>query len=243
MPLNLKKREDREVAIGMYIVLVTSVAGVFFLIKNLSNTGVLTKAIFDYAEIVGLVGLTLLVLQVTTDVRDYRPFTWVPADGRWWEYVVLGSVAAIRGLFILSSSVAALIILPILVPIKVIYKYTLSPSASLWSALLAVPMVVLCTSFAFTLLYFFAAVTKRGDLSTPTGRLFDDTPYGPPLLETFHFSLKVMLGRDDGQVKPARACQWILFAQLFAVKIIDILIVGVGIALIVSKFGSSPLIK
>src|SRR5207244_3720911 len=97
--------------------------------------------IFDHAEWIGILGtIALLLMLRTPQVPVLRPFTHVPPAGRWWEYVVFGLSLAVWIVITVVPMICFVIVLPIVIPFKLLSVYVLGPRATLASALLALPL-------------------------------------------------------------------------------------------------------
>ncbi len=196
-----------------------------------------SQASYENVEVIGLLSLLLMLSTVplTRLVIGRRPFTHLPFDARLWECVVFG--VSFITLAVSSSLVfiGALVVLPLLVPIKVILTYVLGDNANLATALVSIPIVFSCVGLAFSVCHVLCLQTGRGNLVSDIGSLLPEPRSGIRVGEVLYYSLATMLGAESPGYEPRGLCRWVTLLQLTVAKIIEILIVGVGIAVIVTK--------
>lgn len=194
--------------------------------------------IYDSAEWLGPVAVLVLLTVSWLMDRLQRPFTHVPPDGAWWEFIVFGACAISMALLLLVSMLTALLLFTILFPVKAILVHTLGPQATVASALVAIPLAYFGVGLAFTLLYLTLLLSGCGNMlknSVPLFPAAQSTGWLPAAWDTFHFSLATMLGADTAGVSASGAIRWLALGQSFVAKALEIVIVGVGITLILGR--------
>lgn len=195
------------------------------------------RSIWDHAEWIALGTLLLgpILFFLMYKLGDVEPLFGVPFGAPWWKYVVFGAVTPIWTALTLGFQVGLFVVAPILTPAKVVYEYTLSPTASLTSAVIALPITFLCVTLAFAILYFITALHGKGAILKSDRVVLRGRPkVGKlwPLSEVFYFSASTMLkGGADGY-EVIGWLRWMVLSQVLVAKLLELLIVGVGIGLI-----------
>jgi len=124
------------------------ILGLYYLFNDLTS---LLKWLYRYTEwiglgcFIGLVGTTLIPARI----MDIRPFTYVPWGAHNWEYLVFGLTTGILCFLWINFLIGGLFILPVLVPIKIIFYYVLGPGASILFAVIALPVTAFASSIFF----------------------------------------------------------------------------------------------
>lgn len=239
MALTLKNKEEWLILLGALLCCLVLIGTFLFIfIPNflfLQNAKYLALFIFNYCEIIGIASLGLFPLSFKIIGR--RPFTHVPPEGSLWEYVVMGFSSYFIGIICLAIYIGVFAVLPILVPLKVIYVYTLSTKANLVSALVAIPIIILSLSFAFSIVNFVCMVKGKGMILFKGEKLLNGAPLFEGLKNLFYFSLLTMLGNSASAFELEGWCRWVAVIQSIATKIFELVILGVAIGLIVNKTG------
>src|SRR5689334_1177021 len=94
------------------------------------------RFVYQYAEVIGPVCLVAIGLLARPNLlpANKRPWTWVPPDGRWWEYLVFGVTASSVGILSLIIAGGAVVVLSMVLPFKLLTVYVFGSHASLTSA-------------------------------------------------------------------------------------------------------------
>ncbi len=191
---------------------------------------------YSHVEWLGFLSLVLFYLLVfRIDLPSH--FETAPKASRLASFGV-GLRAGPLLLAFLVLGFGAFIVLPTVAPFKVIYEYTLSPAASLRSALTAIPLVLFAVSLGFALVYLVAARRGLGNLLVNGRGLFADFETKgilPSFREAMHFSLATMVSGGSADTAAAGWCRWIAIVQSLVGKVIEVVIVGAGIGLIVTR--------
>jgi len=191
--------------------------------------------IYRNLEIVGILGTLALVALMSAPLSGVRPFTHVPLDGRWWEYLVFGVTASLLGIVSCLLMLCPTVVIPIIIPIKLLQSWVLSSGATLITALITFPVVFVCTSVAFAAVYLWALVNGKGNLVRNQKPLYSGAVgEGWPFTEVYYFSLSTML-KGSPQYEGSGACRWIALAEIAVARLLEIGIVTVGIGAILKR--------
>ena len=76
--------------------------------------------IYRHLEMIGIAGLAVFIALMRVPFEGRRPFTYVPLEGSWWEFLVIGAASTALASLILLSMLAVIVVLPILVPFKLL---------------------------------------------------------------------------------------------------------------------------
>lgn len=194
-----------------------------------------------HAVWIGLVGTVLLFAYVSLFDNLKRPFIHVPWDGRWWEFIVMGAFGVPLILCGLTLFLCATVVLPVLVPIKLLYEYVFGPSATLYSAFLSFPVVFITASFAFAILFIILIETGKGNLSKG-GQLLNSgvSGQGYSALEVIYFSASTMI-KGTPQYEATGWCRWAALLEVLVGRLLELGIVTIGFAIIIRQsFSAAP---
>jgi len=219
------------VALGAVLVLAPVAIGLCFFFLRVS-----LRWVFDQSIIFGLCSLLAWPGLEKLAGWDRRPFTDVPFEAPPWEFMVLGATAAVGMLLMGAGLAGALVVIPVLVPLKVLSSWVLGDHASLAKATLSLPIVYLAASVGFAAIYVALIAKSFGNLSR-AGSEFHQAGPGKPWpspIEPLYFSLCTMIGVGAGW-EPTGTCRWVAVFQAAAAKLLEVLIVVIGLALLLQR--------
>lgn len=140
------------------------------------------------------------------------------------------------------------------IPIYISQKYIFNAFAiSLVDAVLVIPRMLLYVGIAFTTLYGWAISNKKGKLDSndykpflqiePTQTItlnnqnFSVIPKfdKKSLTETFYYSMAILLGFGPLKYEPEGLCKWLSLLEMLVGKMLDVIIIGIGISLVLSR--------
>jgi hypothetical protein len=195
------------------------------------------QLIYKYAELIGptcLVALGFLG-RPNFPPDNKRPWTWVPPDGKWWEYLIFGVTGSSFAMVTLSVTAGAVIVVPILLPFKLLTVYVFGSHASLTSAVVSVPLVSAAVGLLFALLYGFLVINDRGNFLESGQPVYEPARgRGFTATDLCQFSLSIMFDVDSSW-EPVGWCKWMVLAQAAVTKLLEIAVVGIGVALIIER--------
>lgn len=224
--------------LGIIIIVAIILALLSIVIKNETHMKASFAFLFDYIEIISSGCFIILLILLGIPIRSQRPFFHVPWEAAWWEFFIFGITTTIFSLVYLVSLVGGLIVLPLIVPIKVIYVYAFGPHANLLKAVIAIPIVIFTVGLAFTIVYVTCILKGRGALLDKGTDLYTDWKkrgLDQAALSTFYFSVSTFLGGFATPYEPQGWCRWIALVQLVVGKILEVVLIGVGIAILITK--------
>jgi hypothetical protein len=191
--------------------------------------------VYHYAEVVSVISLLLCLVMANVDMSSKRPWTHVPSDGAWWEFIIFGATVGVFGPLTLILMIGTFLILPVLLPFKILREYVFGSQATLVSAVVAVPLIAAATGFLFMMLYLFLMTKGRGSMRKDSQSIYDNKPgQGWPIADVLHFSLATMLDADT-TVEPTGWCRWAALIQAAIAKVIEIIVVAIGVTLIIER--------
>lgn len=197
------------------------------------DAGMAWTWLYDHVEIVGPVGGLLFLLLLDLPSGDEMAFRFIPFALPWWRYLAFGISSALLMLGILASLVCVVLVLPVLLPIKLLQVDVLGPNATLSSAIVALPLAFATTSGAFALAFLTLMVKNRGNLVRDEVPLYDAEAGGPwPLGEIFYYSLSTML-KGSQRYEATGWCRWLALVEIISGRLLEVLIVTIGIGVII----------
>jgi hypothetical protein len=187
-------------------------------------------------ELIGIAGTAVFLLLVRLpSTSEIRPFNHVPPEASWWEYMVFGATMAIFAPLTFISIASVVIVLPVLIPFKMLRVYVLGPSATLTSALVALPLVFLTISICFSALYIWLLVKEKGNLVRNQVPLYAAKPFEPlPFAETYYFSLSTMV-KGTPQYEATGWCRWVALLEITVSRLLEVAVVTIGIGTILKR--------
>jgi|GEM_PF-6670804 len=229
--------------IGIILIIVFIFAFLIMMTSNEMFISTASEFLFAYMEIISVACFIFLLILAIGSPPEQRPFFSVPWEGAWWEFIVFGMTRAGFALVYSISIIGSLIFLPLLVPLKVIYVYSLGPNASLFKAVAAIPIVIFTVSMAFTIIYATCILKEKGTLRDKGTNLYTDwRTHGivHSIMSTFYFSVTTFLGGFATPYEPQGWCKWIALFQLVVGKVLEVVLVGIGIAIIITRMSPHP---
>ena len=209
-----------------------------FLVRNyIGGPREFLKWVYASSVEIGLICLVALVLFAELPIQfDKRPFTILPNGAARWEQFIFGSCLGTIGYLTLAIGLGAFIILPIITPIRVLISYSLSPEATVISAVAALPILWVAVGALFC--YVYAGITRLelGDLKEGERVLF--TGHGPlyrDLIAAFKFSLGVLVKGSVTSVRAHGRCEWVALAETIVGRLLEIVAVSIGIAFVLKR--------
>jgi hypothetical protein len=188
--------------------------------------------VFRHAEFIGIGGTLLLPLLLRITEIQKRPFSGVPWEGRWWEFLFFGAFGGLISLMTTLLILCAGIVLPIIVPLKALRVYVLGPTATLFSAFVSMPIVFLTTSLVFAIIYVVLIDTKKGNLVRAGQPLYSGIPgVGWSPLEALYFSVSTMV-KGSPQYEASGWCRWVAILEVLISRLLELATVTVGFNII-----------
>jgi hypothetical protein len=149
--------------------------------------------------------------------------------------MVLGFTTGLLAVSSFMSVLCATVVLPILIPLKLLNVYVLGPAATVQTALFVFPAVFFTSSVAFTAVYLALILNRKGNLVRNQKPLYSGTiGEGWPFVEIYYFSISTML-KGTPQYEGTGWCRWIALAQITVARLLEIAIVTLGIGAILKR--------
>jgi hypothetical protein len=177
-----------------------------------------------------------------SELPEKRPFTFVPLDGSWWEYLVFGITSSLRAVKFIQAVVAILLV-PVVLPCKLVAYYILGSSSTLIKLTVSIPVVVLSINLLFSIAFFFFINNGRGELLGEEGSLLKLPSGGAggsvgDLAQLYYFSCLAFLGTGFGEYRPTGYCRLVVLIAVLVGRLLEIVVISVGTSVLVERLAT-----
>ena len=222
------------VFLGLAAGLIVLALGGWRVVRALSfrHRSPINRLLYDRVEWVGPLSLLLtFAALLTDDIPSIRPFTFVPLDGSWWEYLVFGLTTSWFGVLTTACLFGPLALVGLALPWKLVSRHILSKSTTLQRVALAAIGVFLGISIVVTLALLIVIAGNGGELVGSQGSLFREGNYGLTALgNTYYFSALAVLGAGFGEYEPTGLCRPVVLATVMLGKVLEIAVIATGVS-------------
>ena len=238
-PTSVSRTEYALIALGGMITLVLLSLLLYWTCGEPPDGRVATRFVWHWLELIFLGAVTgaVAISAALGSLGTRRFVNHIPLGASWWEFVVTGAVSFGLVLVLACTAAAGLLGLALL-PVKVLTEYVLGAHASLWSAVVSVPVLFLFVTVPFGIAYATLCAQRRGVIEFRGRRILDATPIvldGGSLGLLAYLSASVLLtGSAEGYTLYG-TCRWIALLQALAGKLLEFVIAGVGLGLILNR--------
>jgi len=210
--------------------------GIWAAVIRLGLEVITWERIYRYVEPIAVSGVLALFVLLRLPVAG--PFDFVLFVTSWWRVVYSAIVGGVGSVLALWVVLCAVIVWPLLLPYKLLIRDVLSGDATLFSALVAFPVVFLASSVAFTIVYLALIQGGRGNLTKDKVPLY--TPGASwPIVEMFYFSLSTMV-KGTPQYEATGWVRWTALVEITSARLLEVGIVTVGIGSILKRGLGGP---
>lgn len=180
--------------------------------------------------------IAFMIAERLSELPERRPFNFVPLDGSWWEYLVIGTVGSL-GSFVVFPMLFALIVVPIILPYKLIAYYILGSSSTLIKLAVSVPVVIFAINVMFSVAFISTIQNEKGELIGDEGSLAKPG-FGRGLrdvAQVYYFSCLAFLGTGFGEYRPTGYCRVVVLLAVILGRLLELVVISIGASLLVDR--------
>jgi hypothetical protein len=193
--------------------------------------------VYSNVEWLGIVSLVVSIIAGMLFFFSPVSFMGVPWGGPWWRSVAYGFSLFGFGLASLILTVAGLLCIGVVLPIKLALEYILTSSPTLVGIVAVIPLSFLLLGLGATVAHVYIITGKKGSLVSTEGRLMEGTESGgtgrglSDFINVYFFSCFALLGGDFAEYQPVGGCRVVTLASVIVGRLLEVAVISAGINL------------
>jgi hypothetical protein len=147
----------------------------------------------------------------------------------------MGAIGVPTTIVMFVGMICTTVVLPVIVPAVLLYKYFFGPAVTITAAFLAFPCVFITTGLLFAILFTILINTGKGNLVKASQPLYPGVPgEGWSPVEVLYFSVSTLI-KGAPQYEASGWCRWLALVEVLVGRLLELAMVTIGFAIIIKQ--------